>query len=58
MLKRLKMWMYVAVSVAGGMLFRGGGCGFGGGGGLWPYNGNAESVPRIIAAILREDLLG
>ena len=53
MLKRLKVWTYLAVAF-GASLYAGG-CSFGG---WWPYNTNLESWPRIIAAILNEELLG
>jgi len=52
MLKRLKMWSYLALAT-GASLFQLGGC-FGGG--WWPYNTDAGSLPRIITAIIREDL--
>lgn len=50
MLKRLRMWTYLAVA-AGASLYQ-----FGCSGGWWPYNANVDSWPRIITAILREDL--
>jgi len=51
MLKRLRLWTYMALA-SGASLYQFG-CG---GGGWWPYNGDAGSWPRIITAILREDL--
>jgi hypothetical protein len=52
MLKRLKVWSYLAM-LAGAALFDG--CSWGG---WWPYNTNVDSMPRIITAILREDIFG
>ena len=52
MLKRLKVSVYAAALTGVSLLAMG--CS--GLGGLWPYNSNVESWPRIIAAILREDL--
>lgn len=53
MLKRLRVWSYLTLA-AGASLFAWG-CS-GGGSGLWPWNTSVDSLPRIIAAILREDL--
>lgn len=50
MLKRLRLWTYLAVAT-GASLFA-----MGCSGGWWPYNTDAGSLPRIITAILREDL--
>lgn len=48
MLKRFKVWSYLALA-AGASLFHIGSC-------AMPYNGDAGSWPRIITAILREDI--
>lgn len=51
MLKRLRMWTYLAVAT-GASLYHGIGCSTG-----WlPYNTDVESWPRIITAIIREDI--
>lgn len=52
MLKRLA---YTAVLTGVSLLAMG--CDWGGGG-WWPYNGDATSVSRIVTAILREDIFG
>lgn len=46
MFKRLKMWMYLA-AVTGGCLL---------GGGCLGFSTALDNLPRIITAILREDL--
>lgn len=51
MLKRLKVSVYAAALTGVSLLTMG--CSAGG---WWPYNTDAGSLPRIIAAILREDL--
>ncbi|HOA73535.1 MAG TPA: hypothetical protein PLQ89_01545 [Phycisphaerae bacterium] len=51
MLKRLRMWSYLAAAT-GATLFQLGGC-FGGN---FFYNTDAGSWSRIITAILREDI--
>lgn len=56
MLKRLKVWSYVAALTGFSMLAMG--CGWFGGSGWWPYNTDVSSIPRILAAILREDIGG
>ena len=45
MLKRLKMWTYLAALFGGSLL--GGGCG---------YGLDIDSLPRVIIAILNEDI--
>jgi len=50
MLKRFKVWTYLAVAAAGSMFL------WGCAGGWWPYNTNVTSWSRILAAYLREDL--
>jgi hypothetical protein len=52
MVKRLKVSLYAAGLAVLGLLS----VGCSSFGGWWPYNSNLESWPRIIAAILREDL--
>ncbi len=52
MLKRLRLWTYLTVA-AGASLYQ-----FGCSGGWWPYNTDVDSWPRIITAILREDIFG
>jgi len=47
MLKRLKMWTYLAALFGGSLL--GGGCG---------YGLDLDSIPRVIVAILNEDIFG
>ena len=47
MLKRLKVWTYLAVLLGGSLL--GGGCG---------YGLDLDNVTRVIVAILNEDLFG
>jgi len=47
MLKRLKMWTYLAALFGGSLL--GGGCG---------YDLAIDSLPRVIVAILSEDIFG
>jgi len=47
MLKRLKVWTYLAVLFGGALL--GGGCG---------YDLGVDSIPRVIVAILNEELWG
>jgi hypothetical protein len=56
MLKRLKVSAYAAALAVVSLMSMG--CDWGGWGGWWPYNGNVESWSRILAAFLREDLLG
>jgi hypothetical protein len=50
MLKRLKVWSYAAALTAVSMLSLG--CD------LLPWNTDANSLYRVIAAILREDIFG
>lgn len=47
MLKRVKVWAYVAAAFCG-MLLAGGGCGW--------YGLALDNVPRVIFAILNEDI--
>jgi hypothetical protein len=53
MLKRFKLWTYLAVATGASLYHIG--CG---GLGWSPYNTDVESWPRIITAILREDIFG
>lgn len=52
MLKRLRLWTYLTLAT-GASLYH-----IGCSGGWMPYNGDLESWPRIITAILREDIFG
>jgi hypothetical protein len=52
MLKRLRLWTYLTVAV-GASLFQ-----FGCNWGSSLYNTDVDSWPRIITAILREDIFG
>lgn len=54
MLKRLRVLVYMAM--AAGVTLYDAGCSWGGG--WWPYNTKVDSWPRIIAAMLREDIFG
>jgi hypothetical protein len=52
MLKRLKVWSYLAVAAGASM------CAWGCSGGWFPWGAEVGSWTNVITAILREDLFG
>ncbi len=50
MLKRFKVWAFLATGLGASLLQS---CG-----GWWPLGGDVNSVPRIVYQILREELFG
>lgn len=54
MVKRFKVSLYAAGLAVLGLLSVG--CSFGSFGGWFPFNDKVDSIPRILTAILREDL--